>query len=308
MLSVGEIFDQTFGASWARSKSESPLLRRITSPPWLLFIPLSIFLIVMFFGSMMMILYASFKTGNNLSINIWTLSNYTSIISDPIFSEMLLNSFKVSLLTTILALLISYPAAYALAKKLHWFKLAFLWALIIPLFISVNIRVFGWTLFLVKQGILTGLLQIFGYNLNSSLMYTEWTIILGTTYVYLPFMLFPIYLSIITIPDSLITAAEDLGANRFKIFRDIILPLSVPGVVIGSLFVSVLSLGAEIETSVLGGGKIITLANNITHEFGFSQNWGLGSALAVFLLIGATVAGITILRMIDLKEIAARGE
>jgi spermidine/putrescine transport system permease protein len=179
--------------------------------------------------------------------------------------------------------------------------------LIIPLFTSVNIRVFGWALFLVQNGVLESIVTVFGVSSYPSLMYQRYTIILGTVYVYLPFMLFPIYLSMLSIDDETFEAANDLGADKLTVFRKILLPMSYPGVVIGSLFVFVLSLGADVEAKILGGGSIFTMASNIEYSFGYSQNWPLGSAQAVGLLLITVVAGVIILRMIDLQEIASRG-
>jgi spermidine/putrescine transport system permease protein len=168
--------------------------------------------------------------------------------------------------------------------------------------------VFGWALFLVKNGVLDSIVSLFGVSNYPTMMYQRWTIILGTTYVYMPFMLFPIYLSLLSVEDETIAAARDLGAGRWTLFRRIILPLSKPGVIIGSLFVFILSLGADVEAQILGGGSIFTMASNINYSFGYSQNWPLGSAQAVGLLIITLVCGIIILRTINLKEIASRGD
>jgi len=296
------------------NEAENPL-RALARPPGILMLPMTLLLLVMFVGPMLAIVIFSFQTGNAISLNPleWSIATYEEVgggmvTGGGVYGDVLVNTVAVSLTTTVITLILSYPAAYALAHKITRYKLVFLMILIIPLFTSVNIRVFGWALFLVQDGVLNSIVTLFGVQEYASLMYRRATIILGTTYIYLPFMLFPIYLSMLSIDDTTFEAAEDLGASKYTLFWKILLPMSKPGVIIGSLFVFVLSLGADVEAQILGGGSIFTMASNIEYSFGYSQNWPLGSTQAVGLLIITVVAGIIILRTIDLQEIAARGE
>ncbi|MFD1597797.1 ABC transporter permease [Halobellus rarus] len=293
---------------------ENPV-RRLLSPPGILIAPMALLLLCMFIGPMLAIVVFSFQTGNAIALNPleWSIATYQEVIGgmasgEGVYGDVLVNTVAVSITTTALTLIVSYPAAYALAHKITRYKLVFLMILIIPLFTSVNIRVFGWALFLVQNGVLESIVSLFGVQEYASLMYRRSTIILGTTYIYLPFMLFPIYLSMLSIEDTTLEAAKDLGASRLTLFRKILLPLSKPGIIIGSLFVFVLSLGANVEAEILGGGSIFTMASNIQYSFGYSQNWPLGSTQAVGLLLITVVAGVVILRTIDLREIAARGD
>lgn len=290
-------------------------IRDALSPPGILLIPMSVLLLTMFIGPMVAIVVFSFQTGNSIVPNPfeWSIATYQEVVGgmvsgEGVYGDVLVNTVAVSITTTVLTLVLSYPAAYALAHKITRYKLVFLMLLVIPLFTSVNIRVFGWALFLVQNGVLDSIVSLIGVEQYASLMYQRSTIILGTTYVYLPFMLFPIYLSMLSIEDTTIEAARDLGASNLTLFRKVLLPLSKPGIIVGSLFVFVLSLGANVEAQILGGGSIFTMASNIQYSFGYSQNWPLGSTQAVGLLIITVVSGIIILRMIDLQEIAARGE
>ncbi|MDG5778152.1 ABC transporter permease [Haloarculaceae archaeon H-GB1-1] len=301
------------GAFSDASESDNPLLA-LLRPPYLFMLPLTLLLLFMFVGPMVAIVLFSIQTGNSISLDpaMWTLANYEEIISgmlggSGIYGKVMANTVVISAITTATTLVFSYPAAYALARKIKRYKLVFLLMLIIPLFTSVNIRVFGWALFLVQNGVLDSIVGLFGVTDYPSMMYQRWTIILGTTYVYMPFMLFPIYLSLLSIEDTTFEAAADLGANKLTMFRKILLPLSMPGIIIGSLFVFVLSLGADVEAQILGGGSVFTMASNINYSFGYSQNWPLGSAQAVGLLLITLVAGVIILRTIDLREIASRG-
>ncbi|WP_049986624.1 ABC transporter permease [Halobellus rufus] len=296
------------------AEGDNPLGRLLT-PPGILLVPMSVLLLCMFVGPMLAIVVFSFQTGNSIALNPleWSIATYEEVIGgmvtgSGVYGDVLVNTVAVSITTTAFTLVVSYPAAYALAHKITRYKLVFLMILIIPLFTSVNIRVFGWALFLVQNGVLESIVNLFGVREYASLMYMRSTIILGTTYIYLPFMLFPIYLSMLSIEETTLEAAKDLGASRTTLFRRILLPLSKPGIIIGSLFVFVLSLGANVEAEILGGGSIFTMASNIQYSFGYSQNWPLGSTQAVALLLITVVAGIVILRTIDLQEIASRGE
>ena len=298
-----------------RSGASENRLTRLFAPPGILLLPMGLLLLLMFIGPMVAIVVFSFQTGNSIVVNPleWSIATYEEVIGgmisgEGVYGDVLVNTVAVSITTTALTLVVSYPAAYALSNRITRYKLVFLMLLIIPLFTSVNIRVFGWALFLVRNGVLESIVTVFGVEQYASLMYQRSTIILGTTYIYLPFMLFPIYLSLLSIEDTTIEAAKDLGASNYTLFRRILLPLSKPGIVIGSLFVFVLSLGANVEAAILGGGSIFTLASNIQYSFGYSQNWPLGSTQAVGLLIITVVSGIVILRTIDLREIAERGE
>jgi len=306
--------DTLRGRVGAATESDNPLMA-LVRPPYVLLLPLAILLLVMFVGPMLAIVLFSVQPGNSISLNpaMWTFEHYAEIIGgmasgQGVYGDVLVNTAAVSAVTTGVTLVFSYPAAYALARKIERYKTVFLLVLIIPLFTSVNIRVFGWALFLVKNGVLNSVVSLFGVANYPSMMYQRWTIILGTTYVYMPFMLFPIYLSLLSVEDETIAAARDLGATRWTLFRRIILPLSRPGVIIGSLFVFILSLGADVEAQILGGGSIFTMASNINYSFGYSQNWPLGSAQAVGLLLITLVCGVIILRTINLKEIASRGD
>jgi spermidine/putrescine transport system permease protein len=278
----------------------------VVQPPWILMVPITALYFLMFFGSMLAIVVLSLQPENAINLSTWTLENFVTVLTSETYLPILSSTIRISLVTTVLTLVFSYPVAYALARKIERFHLLMLLALIVPLFTGINVRVFGWFLFLTEEGIVTSLLGMVGIQQVPQLMFQRWTIILGTSYVYMPFMLFPIYLSILTIPDSLFDAANDLGASKYRVFRSIVLPLSFPGVMIGVLFVFILSLGASVEAELLGGGQVIVMASDIEYSFGYLQDWTAGSAKAVGLLLVSIVAGIIIIRTIDFETIAGR--
>lgn len=294
------------------SRSTVATFSRYVDLPHILIAPIVAVLLVMFVGPVAILVLFSVQSGNELVLDptTWTLASYEEFIvgmitGSGVYGQVLSTTTLISVITVLVTLVVSFPAAYALSRKIHRFKTALLVALILPLLTSVTMRVLGWVMFLMKGGVLAGLLDPFGITVES-ILYQEAAIVLGTTYVYLPFMLFPIYLSMLSIPESLYTAASDLGASRKKVFTDIVLPLSKPGVVIGCLFVFVLSLGASVESELLGGGSVFTMASNIQYSFGIAQNFPLGAVQATSLLAIAGGSGVYILSNLDLADIADR--
>lgn len=211
-----------------------------------------------------------------------TLANYGEILTGT-YVTSLLWSLLLAGLTTVILLVVCYPLAFAMAKVFNRGATLITLAVVLLLFVSENIRLFGWVLSLMKGGIFDGALKQMGLGLDNAL-YNIPVIVFGMSYVYLPFMLFPLVLGVSMIPDSVREAAYDLGASRWLIFRAVDLPLSSPGILIGSLLTFVLSVGAISEAKILGGGKVIPITQDIESVFSYAQNWPLGSALSAALL------------------------
>ncbi len=234
-----------------------------------------------------------------------TLTNYLHIFSETYYQSFLWALFLAAV-TVGLLLVICYPLAYGMAKVFgRWSNLLTL-LLVIPLFVSENIRLFGWVLFLIKGGVVSGTLKVWlGIELGG-LIYNVPAIVLGLVYVYLPFTLFPMVLGISMVPREVTEAAADLGASRWQVFREVELPLAMPGILIGSLLTFVLSLGSLAESKILGGQAVIMIADDIETAFTFGQNWPLGSALSVLLLALAGGLVLSLLRRLDLDAILGR--
>ena len=196
--------------------------------------------------------------------------------------------------------------AYGLVRVFGRWSLLLTLLFTIPLFVSENIRLYGWVLFLIKNGVLLGTLKsMFGVELES-MLFSLPAIILGMVYVYLPFMLFPMTLGIGMVPDETCDAASDLGASRWQVFTEVELPLSMPGVVIGFLLTFVLAVGAIAEAKVLGGQQVIPIAHDIEIAFTYAQNWPLGAALSVLLMLVVGVLVLLALRRFDLDRFLGR--
>jgi|TARA_B100002003_G_scaffold119276_1_gene109972 spermidine/putrescine transport system permease protein len=234
-----------------------------------------------------------------------TLENYQSIVTDTYYISFGWSLFLAFLAVAIL-FVICYPLAFAMAKVFGRFSIFITIAVVICLLVSENIRLFGWVLVLMKGGVFLGYLEHWFAVELESWLYGGPIIVFGLVYVYLPFMLFPLTLGISMIPNELRQAASDLGANRWTILREVDLPLAMPGILIGCMLTFVLCAGAMAEAKVLGGQKILTMADEIETAFTYKQNWPLGSALSVILIF--TVAGIALftLRTIDLDRILGK--
>ncbi len=278
----------------------------LRQPGVLAALPASLFLVIGFAGPLIMVLGYSFMPPRTFSLlQSPTFANYVSVVTDSFYLSFFW-SLSLATLTVMLLMLICYPVAYGMAKLFgKWANL--ITALIaLPLLISENIRLFGWVLVLLKNGILDGSLQYaFGVSL-SGLLYTVPAIVLGLVYVYLPFMLFPMVIGISMVPDNLKEAALDLGASRWEVFREVELPLSMPGIMIGGILVFILSLGSLAESKILGGQTVIMIADDIESAFTFAQNWPKGAVLSVLLIALSGLIVFLLFRKIDLDRIIGR--
>ena len=268
--------------------------------------PVSLFLLVGFAGPLVILLGYSFMPPRTFSLlQAPTLANFASVVTDSYYISFFWSLFLATA-TVVLLFLICYPIAYGMAKLFGWWANLVTVLVALPLLISENIRLFGWVLILLKNGILDGTLQqVFGFS-ASGMLYTVPVIVLGLIYVYLPFMLFPMTIGISMVPDSLKEAAFDLGASRWQVFREVELPLSMPGIMIGGILTFVLTLGSLAESKILGGQAVVMIADDIESAFTFAQNWPKGSVLSVLLIGLSGLIVFMLLRRIDLDRIIGR--
>lgn len=275
-------------------------------PGFLAALPVMLFLLAGFAGPLLMVLGYSVMPPKTFSLaQMPTLANFISIVNDSYYISF---NWSVILAVTTVALLliICYPIAYGMAKLFgKWANLVTV-LVVIPLLISENIRLFGWVLFLLKGGILDGSLR-FLFDVGApSVLYSVPAIVLGLVYVYLPFMLFPLVIGLSMVPDALKEAASDLGASRFQVFREVELPLAMPGVLIGGMLVFILALGSLAEAKILGGQVVVMIADDIESAFTFAQNWPKGSALSALLILFSGTLIFYLFRKIDLDQILGK--
>ncbi len=211
-----------------------------------------------------------------------------------------------ALASTIILFLICWPLAYAMAKVFNRFTLVITVAVVITLFVSENIRLFGWVLTLMKGGLIEGHLRAWTGMSFEGALYNVPIIIFGLVYVYFPFMLFPLVQGISMVPDDARQAASDLGASKWQVFWEIDLPLSAPGIVVGCLLSFVLAAGAMAESKLLGGQAVIVIADEIETAFTYGQNWPLGSALSIVLILIIGSLAVFAVSRVDLDSIMGR--
>lgn len=278
----------------------------LKQPGLLCSLPLLTLLLLGFLAPLTVVVGYSFMPPKTFGFaHLPTLENFLNIINGSYYRSFLW-SFGLALTTVVILLLVCYPLAYGMAKLFgRWSNLLTL-LLVIPLFVSENIRLYGWLLFLIKGGVVLGALQSwFGVSLDS-VMYTVPAIVLGLVYVYVPFTLFPMMLGISMVPREVTDAAADLGASRWQVFLEVELPLAMPGYLIGAMLTFVLALGSLAESKILGGQTVIMIADDIETAFTFSQNWPLGSALSVVLIALVATMLLYLLKHLDLDAILGR--
>jgi len=228
------------------------------------------------------------------------------VIWEQGYYRSLLRSLGLAFLTTAILFVVCWPLAYAMAKVFGRFTLVITVLVVLLLFVSENIRLFGWFLSLMKGGLLEGYLRHwFGISFESPL-YTWPVIVFGMAYVYFPFMLFPLMQGIALVPDDARLAALDLGASPTRVLFEIEIPLAVPGILVGSLLTFVLSAGAVAEAKLLGGRAVVVLTDDVESAFTYAQNWPLGSALSLLLIVIAAAIVLVPLGRIDLDAIMGR--
>lgn len=249
----------------------------------------------------------SFATPRSFDVlRSFTTENYRAILdpANTVWTSFVW-SLSLALATVALLTIIAYPIAYGLAKVFGRFAGLVSLAFVFPLFVSENVRLYGWVLFFIKGGVLDGSLKTLGFS-GPEVLYTWQTTLFGMVYVYLPFMLFPMVLGLSSVPSDLVEAAGDLGASRFQIWREVELPLAMPGILIGMLLTFVLAAGAVAEAKILGGQSIIVATHDIEIAFTYAQNWPLGSAMAVLLMIVIGTLTLFGISRLDLDRILGR--
>jgi len=222
------------------------------------------------------------------------------------YYKSLLWSLGMALASTMILLVLCWPLAYGMAKVFKRFTLVLTILVVMSLFVSENIRLFGWVLTLMKGGLIEGYVRAWTGTGFESPLYGVPIIIFGLVYVYLPFMLFPLAQGIAMVPDDARQAAADLGATRWQILTQIDIPLAAPGIVVGCLLSFVLAAGALAESKILGGQAVIAVADDIETAFTFGQDWPLGSALSMILIVIIGSLALYCVSRVDLDSIMGR--
>jgi spermidine/putrescine transport system permease protein len=211
----------------------------------------------------------------------FTLDNFAKAL-EPTYVSVLGNSLLIASVTTVLALLLGYPTAYAIARLPRRWRTVALVMVVLPFWSNFLIRTYAWIVLLNSEGPINRVLVDIGViGAPLDLLYNRGAVVVGLLYAYLPLMILPIYASIERLDPQLQEAARNLGAGRARTFADVTLPLTLPGTMIGAIFVFVPSMGNFIVPELLGGGKTVMVGNLIRDQFLEARNWPFGAVLAL---------------------------
>ena len=277
---------------------------------WALLTPALLILAVAAFGPLFIVLIYSFLTPGSYGGVVWdfSLDAWFNVFAErDIFDDTLgfadahlaifWRSLRLALLTTLFAFLFGFPTAYFIATRPAKQRNMWMLLIMVPFWTNLLIRTFAIMELIRNEGVVNSALLAVGLiDAPVQMLYTDFAIMLGMLYVYLPLMVLPVYASLERFDFTLVEAAYDLYASRLRVLRKVILPVTKPGIIAGSILVLVPSLGAYVTPRVLGGGKRMMLGNLIELQFGQGRNWPLGAALSITLLLIVMVALLTYIR------------
>lgn len=274
--------------------------------PYLLITPQTIAFLLFLVFPIVLIGVVSFWQFNGYSMTpAFTLDNYIGIFTSDVTLKTYLNTFKFVALVWLSTLLIGYPVAYFLAfyvEELRWQIILFLLCTI-PFWTSNIIRMISWVPLLGKEGLVNQLLIGVGVidQPLEFLLYSDFAVVLGMVHLYIIFMIAPIFNSLMRIDRNLITAAQDMGASGLATFKEVILPLSAPGIAIGSIFIVTLVMGEFVTVRLMGGGQAASVGKLIQTQIG-SLQYPLAAANAMILLLVTMIMVVSILRVLDIRK------
>lgn len=213
-----------------------------------------------------------------------TLENF-ALLLDPLYAGIFLTSARIAGTATLIAVVIGYAAAYAIAAAPRHRQPLLLFLAVLPFWSNYLIRTYAWIVLLNREGLITQALRMMGYEGEPpSLLYTEGAVITGLVYNYLPFVILACYAPLARLNPELAEASRDLGASAFTTFRRVVLPMTLHGVAAGAVFVFVLSIGNFITPALLGGGRFQMIGNLVYAQFLTANDWPFGAALSMALI------------------------
>jgi spermidine/putrescine transport system permease protein len=277
---------------WFRGSPTGPILGLIS--------PAGLWLLIFFLIPLLLVLLVSLgeRGGAGEVVYSWTLKNYARFFSKVseryLYVQIFIRSLGIAFLNTLLCLLVGYPLAFFIARQPAGRRNALLLLVMIPFWTNFLVRTYAWMVILRDTGVINNLLLTLGLIAQPlPLLYNQGAVIVGLFYGYLPFMVLPLYASIEKLDFSLVEAAHDLGANALRTFLRVVLPLTKPGIVAGSILVFIPSIGAYVTPDLMGGAKVTMVGNLLQQQFLKVRDWPFGSAVGFILML--TVLGATLL-------------
>jgi spermidine/putrescine transport system permease protein len=253
----------------------------------LLISPANIYLFLLMVLPLLLVVVLSFLSRGTYGevVFIFNPSNYIRLL-DPLYGKILVYSLVVGIETTVLCILIGYPLAYYIARAPARQRSLLLFLILVPFWTNFIIRIYAWIMILRAGGFLDDILQWAHITQSSlNLLYTPIAVMIGMIYEFLPFMILPLYSSLEKIEYSLLEAAADLGAPPWKVFLRVTLPLSVPGIIAGTILVFIPALGMFVIPDLMGGAKTILIGNVIRNQFLTARDWPFGAASSMILMV-----------------------
>ena len=219
----------------------------------------------------------------NVSLNF---GNYLFLAEDPLYLMAYLGSLKMAAISTVITLLIGYPMAYVIARAPQHRRNILLMLVVLPFWTSFLLRVYAWIGILKGNGVINNLLMSMGViDEPLVLLQTNFAVYLGIVYSYLPFMILPLYATLVKLDEAYLEASADLGARPFVTFLNVTLPLSVPGIIAGSLLVFIPAVGEFVIPALLGGPDTLMIGSVLWNEFFSNRDWPVASAVAIVMLV-----------------------
>lgn len=286
---------------WQQHQPVSTIETRNRTNLLVLLFPATAWLLIFFIVPLLIVLLYSFLERGTYGGVTWTftLSNYQRLANE-IYLGVLWRSLWLAFITTVACLLIGYPLAFFIATRSPRWRNALVLLVIIPFWTNFLVRTYAWIVLLRQQGVVNVALQslqLVDEPLN--LLFTPFAVIVGLIYGYLPFMVLPLYATMERFNFSLVEAAHDLGANDLRTFIRVVLPLTMRGIVTGSLLVFIPAVGAFVTPDILGGAKTLMIGNLIQNQFLKARNWPFGSALSILLMAVVLVPALIYFYMSD---------
>ena len=264
-----------------------------------LMFPGAFWLVVFFALPLLVIFVISFMARDELGSPIppFSLDNYQQAF-DSLYLNLFLFSLWISLLTTVVTLLISFPVALYIARSPKRWRNILIFLVMIPFWTNFLVRTYALQFLMRANGPINTLLQGLGVIQEPiSMLSTPVAVLIGLVYGELPFMILPLYASLEKFDWAMFEAAQDLGADMRRAFLRVMLPMTMPGVLAGSILVFVPSVGSYITVELMGGGKINMIGRVIASQFGVASNWPFGSAISLLLMVVVTIAALVYFRV-----------
>lgn len=254
-------------------------------------IPYLIWTLVFILVPLVLVIYFAFTNQSG----DFTIKNFADVST---FAPVIMRSVMLAFVSTLVCLILAYPLSYYISRQNKTVQHALIMLVMLPMWMNFLLRTYAWMTILEQNGLINKALIFFGLS-PVKLINTQWAVLIGMIYNYLPFMILPLYSVMTKIHKSLIEASQDLGANSFNVFTKVVFPLSLPGMASGVTMVFVAAVSTFVISRMLGGGSNILIGDLIEMQFlGMSYNPNLGSAISLVLIV-ISLCAILLMQQID---------